>query len=278
MAPLSYWVTYNQVSFNASFLPAMRYPEIDPVALQIGPVAIHWYGLMYLLSFLLVYLIGNYRSNRSGSDWNKEQISDLIFFGALGVVLGGRLGYGLFYNFSSYIDNPLNILKVWQGGMSFHGGLLGVITAMILFARSRGKTFWQVADFAAVLTPIGLFLGMIANFINQELWGRTTDLPWGIIFPLAGPQARHPSMLYEALLEGLVLFAILWWYASSKPPEGRVAGLFLCLYGMFRFFVEFVREPDAHIGFVAGDWLTMGHLLCLPMIIFGVWLLITKSD
>ena len=256
----------------------MNYPEIDPVALQIGPIAIHWYGLMYLLSFLLVYLIGNYRAKQPGSGWNKEQVSDLVFFSALGVVLGGRLGYALFYNFASYADNPLNILKVWEGGMSFHGGLLGVIVAMLLFARSRGKPFLQVADFAAVLTPVGLFLGRIANFINQELWGRVTDAPWGMVFPLAGTQPRHPSMLYEALLEGIVLFAILWWFSSSKRPAGKVAGLFLWVYGAFRFLVEFVREPDAHIGFLAGDWLTTGHLLCLPMMAIGLWLFFKRSS
>ncbi|MBT5032089.1 MAG: prolipoprotein diacylglyceryl transferase [Proteobacteria bacterium] len=256
----------------------MNYPEIDPVALQIGPIAIHWYGLMYLLSFLLVYLLGNYRAKQPGSGWNKEQVSDLVFFSALGVVLGGRLGYALFYNFASYADNPLNILKVWEGGMSFHGGLIGVTVATMLFARSRGKTFLQVADFAAVLAPVGLFLGRIANFINQELWGRVTDMPWGIIFPLAGTQPRHPSMLYEALLEGIVLFAILWWFSSSKRSAGKVAGLFLWVYGAFRFLVEFVREPDAHIGFLAGDWFTTGHLLCLPMMAIGLWLLLKRSS
>ena len=256
----------------------MNYPEIDPIAIQIGPVAIHWYGLMYLLSFFLVYLLGNYRAKQPGSGWNKEQVSDLVFFSALGVVLGGRLGYALFYNFASYADNPLNILKVWEGGMSFHGGLVGVTVAMLLFARSRGKPFLQVADFAVVLTPVGLFLGRIANFINQELWGRVTDVPWGMVFPLAGTQPRHPSMLYEALLEGIVLFAILWWFSSNKRPAGKVAGLFLCVYGAFRFLVEFVREPDAHIGFLAGDWLTTGHLLCLPMMVIGLWLLFKRSS
>ena len=232
---------------------------------------------MYVFGFAAAYLLGTYRAKEPDRGWNADQVSDLIFYAALGVILGGRIGYALFYNAAAYADNPFGIFKVWEGGMSFHGGLLGVILAMCLYGRKTNKTFWQVADFAAPLTPIGLFFGRLGNFINQELWGRTTDHPLGMVFPLAGPEPRHPSMLYEAALEGVLLFTLLWIYSSRPRKPGHTAGLFLLLYGVFRFAVEFVREPDRHIGFIAANWVTMGHLLCVPMILVGAWLLLRKS-
>jgi phosphatidylglycerol:prolipoprotein diacylglycerol transferase len=203
-------------------------------------------------------------------------VSDVVFFGALGVILGGRFGYALFYNLGHYISNPLEILKVWQGGMSFHGGLIGVLIAMWYVARRHGKQFLEVTDFVAPWAPVGLGLGRIANFINGELWGRVTDVPWAMVFPGAGPAPRHPSQLYQATLEGLVLLIVLVWYSRTPRPIGRVSGLFGLLYGSFRFLVEFAREPDAHIGFIAFQWLTMGQLLSLPLIALGAWLLFRK--
>jgi phosphatidylglycerol:prolipoprotein diacylglycerol transferase len=251
----------------------LRYPDIDPVAVSFGPVAIHWYGLMYLIGFAAVWWLGRLRARRPDSGWNTDEIADLLFYGALGVILGGRIGYILFYNFGLFLDDPLMLLRVWQGGMSFHGGLLGVLVAMWLFGRKTGRAFFQVTDFMAPFVPIGLGAGRIGNFINAELWGRPTDLPWGMVFPVDS-LPRHPSMLYEAFLEGLVLFVILWWFSSKPRPRRAVSGMFLLWYGVFRFAVEFVREPDAHIGYLAMGWLTMGHLLSAPMILFGVLLLV----
>ena len=251
----------------------LQYPNIDPVAIGFGPVAVHWYGLMYLIGFVGSWLYGSWRARQPGSGWKTEEISDLIFYGALGVVLGGRLGYILFYNFELFVRDPLMIVRIWQGGMSFHGGLLGVLIAMWLYGKKTGRTFFQVTDFIAPFVPIGLGAGRIGNFINGELWGRPTDLPWGMVFPFVDQLPRHPSMLYEALLEGLVLFIILAWHSSRRPPLYAVSGMFLLCYGVFRFAVEFVRQPDEHLGFIAFDWLTMGHLLSAPMIFFGVLLL-----
>lgn len=251
----------------------LQYPDIDPVAISIGPLAVHWYGLMYLIGFVGSWWLGRWRARQPDSGWMADEISDLIFYGALGVVLGGRIGYILFYHFDLFAQDPLMIFRIWQGGMSFHGGLLGVLVAMWLYARKTGRGFFQVTDFIAPFVPLGLGAGRIGNFINGELWGRPTDLPWGMVFPFVDGQPRHPSMLYEALLEGLVLFIILWWFASRRPPTRAVSGLFLLCYGLFRFAVEFVRQPDEHLGFLAFDWLTMGHVLSAPMIVFGVWLL-----
>ncbi|MEE9494207.1 MAG: prolipoprotein diacylglyceryl transferase [Gammaproteobacteria bacterium] len=251
----------------------LQYPHIDPAIISFGPVAVHWYGMMYLLAFLAGWGLGHYRATRPGSTWSSEEIGDLVFYTALGVVLGGRFGYILFYNFSYFLENPLLIFKVWQGGMSFHGGMLGVFIAMWLYGRKTGRTFFQVTDFMAPLVPIGLGAGRIGNFINGELWGRPTDLPWGMVFPFVDNQPRHPSMLYEALLEGLVLFIILWWFSSKARPHRAVSGVFMLCYGIFRFAVEFVRVPDVHIGFMAFGWLTRGQLLSLPMILFGLFLL-----
>ncbi len=252
----------------------LTYPIIDPVALDLGPIKIHWYGIMYLIGFATAWWLGQIRAKQPNSGWTQEQIGDLIFYCAIGVVLGGRMGYVLFYDFGNFIDSPISILKIWEGGMSFHGGLIGVISAMWLYGRKLRKTFFQVADFVAPLVPIGLGAGRLGNFINGELWGKTTDLPWGVVFPHAGQLARHPSQLYEALLEGLVLFLILWFYSRKPRPLMAVSGLFLIGYGCFRFIVEFVRIPDEHLGYLALDWLTMGQILSTPMIILGIILMV----
>lgn len=251
----------------------LTYPQIDPVALSLGPLKIHWYGLMYLLSFGLAYWLMLYRAKLSKGVWNKDQVSDLIFFGAMGVVAGGRCGYVLFYNFDKFLQDPLWLFQVWEGGMSFHGGLLGVLVACYLFGRKYQKTFFQVTDFGAPMVPVGLFFGRIGNFIGGELWGRTTDVPWGMVFPRAGDLPRHPSQLYEMFLEGVVLFTILWWFSSRPRPQMAVSALFLMFYGIFRFSVEFVREPDSQIGFALLGWMTRGQELSLPMIIGGICLL-----
>ena len=244
--------------------------RIDPVAISLGPLDIHWYGLMYLLGFGAAWWLGRVRA-QARPGWDAAWIGDMIFYGAIGVILGGRIGYILFYDLQSYLDAPLNVLRVWEGGMSFHGGLIGVLLAIAWFARRHNKTFFEVGDFVAPLIPIGLGAGRIGNFINGELWGRVSDLPWAVVFadPRAGGIPRHPSQLYEAFLEGLVLFIILWIYSSKPRPTMSVSGLFLLGYGTFRFAVEFTRMPDAHIGFIAGDWMTMGQLLSLPMIVAG---------
>lgn len=256
----------------------ITHPGIDPVAFSVGPVQVHWYGLMYLIGFLGGYVLGVYRAGRAGSDWQKQEIGDLVFYVAIGVIAGGRLGYILFYNFAYYLRHPLEVLYLWTGGMSFHGGLLGVLFAMWLYGRKTKRSFLAVTDFLAPLVPVGLGAGRIGNFINQELWGKATELPWGMVFPRtdATGLARHPSMLYEAFLEGLVLFIVLWLYSARPRPTGAVSGLFLLGYGGFRFVVEFVRVPDAHLGYLAFGWFTMGQLLSVPMILIGAWLM-TRS-
>jgi len=248
------------------------HPGIDPVAFSIGPVSVHWYGLMYLAGFAGGYTLGVLRAKRPGSGWHPEEVADVLFYIALGVILGGRLGYVLFYNPAYYFAHPMEIAQLWDGGMSFHGGLLGVVAAMAWFARKTGRSFFHVADFVAPLTPLGLLAGRIGNFINQELWGRASDLPWAMVFPATDPDRvpRHPSMLYEAFLEGVVLFVVLWVYSSRPRRAGRVSGLFLMCYGVFRFAVEFVRQPDPHIGHLALGWLTMGQALSIPMLLLGV--------
>ena len=249
------------------------HPDFDPIAFSLGPLHVRWYGLMYLFGFVGGWALGRYRAGRPGfSGWQKQQVDDLVFYIALGVILGGRFGYVLFYNFNNLLSDPLMLLRIWEGGMSFHGGLLGVLVAMALYARKVQKTFFQVTDFIAPLIAPGLFFGRIGNFINGELWGRASDVPWAMVFHTigAGEAPRHPSQLYQAALEGLALFLIVWFYSARPRPTMAVSGLFLISYGLFRFIVEFFREPDSHIGFVAFDWLTMGQILSLPMVIFGI--------
>ena len=228
------------------------HPQFDPVALQLGPVAIHWYGLMYLLAFLQVILLGRWRvANQPWTAWSPKMLDDVLFYGVFGVIVGGRLGYVLFYKPDYYFSHPLEIFAVWQGGMSFHGGFLGVLAAMAFVARRQRINWWDLMDFVAPLVPIGLGFGRLGNFINGELWGRVTDGPWGMVFRGAGDLPRHPSQLYEFALEGLVLLALLWWFSSKPRPRGQVSALFLIGYGAARFSVEFAREPDAFLGFLA---------------------------
>ena len=248
----------------------MIYPTIDPVALSLGPIQIHWYGLMYLLGFSGAWWLGRLRAERFG--WTTVEVEDLLFYGAIGVIVGGRLGYSLFYDLPALIDNPLNLFKIWQGGMSFHGGLLGVVIAFGFFARATGKSYFSISDFIVPMVPVGLFFGRIGNFINGELWGKVSDVPWAMIFPNAGPLTRHPSQLYEAMLEGVLLFLILWIYSAKPKPPGAVSGLFLLGYGFFRFVVEFVRVPDQQYGYLLLDWITMGQILSLPMIVIGLFI------
>lgn len=251
----------------------IQFPNIDPIAVQLGPLAIRWYGISYLVGIGLAWLLLTWRA-KSKQNWDSDQVSDLVTFAALGAVLGGRLGYIFLYKLNSYAADPLSIFKVWEGGMAFHGGLVGVLVAFFLFARKNNKSFFEIADFAAPVVPVGLFFGRIANFINAELWGAPTDKPWGIVFPGGGPLPRHPSQLYEAALEGILLFLILWFFSRSSRPLKAISGLFLLGYGFFRSLVELVREPDAHVGYIAFDWVTLGQLYSLPMIFAGVVLII----
>ncbi len=253
------------------------YPHIDPVALSLGPLKVHWYGLMYLFGFAAGYGLGLWRARRSNGLWTDEMLSDMVFYIALGVILGGRLGYVLFYGFPRFLDDPLWALRVWEGGMSFHGGLLGVLVAMGLFARQYQKNWLDIMDFVAPLIPPGIFFGRIGNFIGGELWGRPvvdTSYPLAMIFPHVDMLPRHPSQLYEAVLEGLLLFVLLWWYSSKPRPRMAVASLFLIGYGAARFIVEFFRQPDADKGFILFDWMTMGQILTTPMILGGLVLML----
>lgn len=252
----------------------LPYPHINPIALQIGPLEIHWYGLMYLAGFALAWLLGRWRIHHHPCGLTLRDLEDIIFYGVLGVVLGGRLGYVLFYQFDDYLAHPLAIFKVWQGGMSFHGGLIGVTLAMLIFARKRGQRLLAIGDFIAPLIPLGLAAGRLGNFINGELWGRPTDLPWGMIFPGAHDGIpRHPSQLYEMGLEGFTLFALVWWFARKPRPMGQISAVFLMGYGTFRFLAEFTREPDDFLGLLLGG-LSMGQLLSIPMMIIGLWLFV----
>lgn len=255
----------------------LPYPEIDPVAIAVGPVQVHWYGLAYLTGLAFAWWVAVRRSRLPWSPVSRAQVDDMIFYAALGVVLGGRFGYAIFYGGEKLLENPLWLLRVWEGGMSFHGGFLGVLFAMYLFSRRNKILFGSVMDLAAVMTPIGLALGRLANFIGQELWGRAADVPWAMVFPRDSLQlARHPSQLYQFALEGMLLFFIVLWFARKERPPWAVAGVFSLGYGCLRFVAEFFREPDAHLGFQALGWMTRGQLLSIPMVALGIYLLVTS--
>ncbi len=263
----------------------MHYPQIDPIIVSLGPVALRWYGLMYLLGFAAVWWLGHRRATTQQPHWSDNELSDMVFYGAMGAVLGGRIGYVLFYNFSALATDPLYLLRIWEGGMAFHGGLLGVLVAMLLFARKTHRSFISITDFLAPLCPIGLGLGRLGNFINMELPGRVSESGFGLVYPCEVVYAispmcvgtwesavRHPSSLYQAFFEGAVLFTLLWLVSRKPRPAGFVSALFLCGYGGFRLLTELFREPDAHIGFVLFGGVSMGQLLSLPLLIAGILL------
>jgi len=256
----------------------LHYPTINPIAFQLGPLAVHWYGLMYLVGFGLGWgvLALRIKYSRFSRGFTLNELSDIVFYIALGTIIGGRLGYMLFYARPLLFENPLTLFEVWNGGMSFHGGLIGVAIAFWLYAKQKHKAMGDVADFIAPAVPLGLAAGRIGNFINGELWGRVTDVSWAMVFPNGGPFPRHPSQLYEFFLEGVLLFFILWFFSLKPRPRWAVSGLFLVCYGCFRFFIEFFREPDVQMGFIAFGWLTEGQLLSVPMILIG-FLMIIKA-
>jgi len=250
------------------------YPNFNPIAFELGPLKVHWYGIMYLVGFISTWLLGVYRSKKPWSPINSEQVTDALFYGALGVIVGGRLGYVLFYDLSFYFHNPLQVFAIWDGGMSFHGGLIGVIISQWFYSHKLKLSLFDLTDFFAPMCPLGLAAGRLGNFINGELWGRVTDSPFGMVFPTGGPLPRYPSQLIELFLEGFVLFIILWSVSLKPRPKMFVSSLFLIFYGLFRFLVEFFREPDAQLGYLAWGWLTRGQELCVPMIVFGIALLV----
>lgn len=278
--------------------------QIDPIAFSAGPLQVHWYGIMYLLGFAAAWFLGRSRVRAGRLPGVDDQgYGDLMFYGMLGVVLGGRIGYILFYDLSTYLAHPLQVFKIWEGGMSFHGGLLGVMAAMFWWGRRRGLHFFDIADFIAPLVPPGLGFGRLGNFINGELWGKYTEAGWGVVFPGAEARlsgldqaqlqsqyasgaldvlARHPSQIYQALLEGVVMFCVLWWFSRRPRPRYAVSGVFAILYGVFRFLVEFVRLPDAQIGdqgYLAFGWLTMGQVLSVPLVLIGLyWLWLSRRS
>lgn len=249
------------------------HPQFDPVALHItNGFGIHWYGLMYLLGFIAFLLLGRHQiKHKPWFGWNNQMLDDALFYGALGVILGGRIGFVLFYQFDIFLQNPLDIFKVWQGGMSFHGGFLGVLIAMFFFNRKYPQPWLKVMDFVAPLVPIGLGAGRLANFINGELWGRPTNSSFGMIFPQVDNIVRHPSQIYQFALEGVALFCILWWFSHKQRPVGAISALFLIGYGSFRFIIEYAREPDAYLGLLSLGF-SMGQWLSLPMIVIGIWM------
>ncbi len=253
----------------------LTYPDIDPDIFSIGPLTVRWYGLMYVIGFVLGWLMARQRAEKSYSPIKPAQVDDLVFYVMLGVIIGGRVGYCLIYGWGEMAADPLYIFKIWKGGMSFHGGFVGVLIAMWLYGRTLGKTMWQMVDFMAPFCPLGLGFGRIGNFINGELWGKPTDVPWG--FEVGG-QVLHPSQLYEALFEGLVLFLIVWWFSAKQRPYMAVSAMSVMWYGIFRFFIEFYRVPDAHLsddgGYLGFGWITMGQVLSVPMILAGLTMLI----
>lgn len=247
------------------------HPQIDPVAISVGPLSIHWYGLMYLLGFALFILLGRYRiKHNPHSAFTYEMLDDALFYGMLGVILGGRLGHVLFYQFGYYLDHPLHIFAIWEGGMSFHGGFLGVFVAMVLLAHKHKLSWLTVTDFVIPLIPLGLAAGRIGNFINGELWGRHTDVPWGMVFPYVDEFPRHPSQLYQFALEGVLLFIVIWIYSSKPRATGAVTGMFMIGYGVLRSFAEFFREPEDGFMGILTLGVTMGQWLSIPMILAGI--------
>ncbi len=254
-------------------MAALTYPAIDPVLFAVGPFAVRWYGLAYVAGFVAGALVLRWLSRRWGAGLSDDDVTSALLWGAVGLLVGARVGYEVFYGFERVLAGPLSFFRVWEGGMSFHGGLVGLVITGLLLAPRFKIPFLRLADMVAVGAPLGIFFGRVANFINGELWGRTTQVPWGMVFPGAGPLPRHPSQLYEALFEGLVLFIVLLWLARTKRPDGFFLGAFLLLYAVARFSIEFVREPDVHLGPVLG-WLSMGQLLTVPVFAAGVWLLV----
>ena len=272
---------------SATLLSLMVFPDIDPVIFAVGPVQVRWYGLAYVVGILLGWryarkLVGNDRLwPAGGSRMTALDIDDFLLWATVGIVAGGRLGYILFYDFAAVSANPVRAFEIWNGGMSFHGGLLGTLVAMILFARKRNIPVFNLFDVVCAVVPVGLFFGRLANFINSELWGKLTDVPWAFVFPTGGPFPRHPTQLYEAALEGLVLLSVLAWLIYRRQAlakRGLVAGCFVAGYALSRIFVEFFREPDIQIGYLAGGWLTMGMVLSLPMLIAGLWVVATAKS
>lgn len=254
----------------------IQHPHFDPVAISLGPLQIHWYGLMYLIAFAIAWLLGRHRLKQGYLDITPKRFEDMLFYGIVGVILGGRLGYVVFYQASYYLRHPLEVFAIWDGGMAFHGGLIGVLLAMLYFAHKEGKTFFQIGDFVAPLIPLGLAVGRWGNFMNGELWGRPTNGNWGMIFPMVDQIPRHPSQLYQIALEGILLFIVIWFYSKKPRPTGYVSAAFLVGYGICRFIAEFGREPDSHLGLIALN-LSMGQWLSIPMILAGILLFVIST-
>lgn len=252
----------------------LQHPNFNPIAIELGPFAVSWYGITYLCAFLIGWWLAKRRAMKPNSGWSPDEIGDVVFYIVIGVIVGGKLGSALFYQTETLLSDPLYALNPMNGGMSFHGGFLGVLVAFYVYAAVTDRSFFQVSDFLAPCFAIGLGAGRLGNFINGELWGRVTDVPWGMVFPRAPTlEPRHPNPIYQMIGEGLILFILVWWFSSKPRPRMAVSGFFVVCYGIYRFLVEFVREPDAHLGFIALDWMTMGQLLSIPMVLIGVLLL-----